>query len=160
MVSAQQEASPPHPLQILVVDADVSMRELMKLHLGNAGYAAVVAEDAVVAGRTLLRWMRPVLVLAAQLPCLSGSASSATLVADATIPAVPIILMSAHEHFADKADALGLSFLLKPFTKAELLEAISSSTSRSGRTQAAFRPPRPEGVARAVVHFRAALARP
>ena len=34
--------------RILVVDDDKSMLELLKLHLSNAGYDVVTAEDAVV----------------------------------------------------------------------------------------------------------------
>jgi len=35
--------------KILIVDHDRSIRELLQLHLSNAGYEALVAEDAIVA---------------------------------------------------------------------------------------------------------------
>jgi len=40
--------------KILVVDHDRSIRELLQLHLSNAGYEALVAEDAIVAGGLIL----------------------------------------------------------------------------------------------------------
>ena len=40
---------------ILVVDDDEYMRDLLHLHLTNAGYEVLAAEDAVVAGHSLLR---------------------------------------------------------------------------------------------------------
>lgn len=158
-MNAQREAN--RRTQILVVDPDASMRELMKLHLANAGYSVVVAEDAVVAGRTLLRWAPEVIMLDVELPFLSGIEFAAALVADATIPAVPIILMGAHEHFADKADALGLNFLLKPFTKAELLDAIAGSAPRMARIRPApsSHPSRLVSSTQKIRHPAATLAR-
>ena len=41
---------------ILVLDDDRYMRELLNLHLSNAGYEVLLAEDAVVAGHLLLRF--------------------------------------------------------------------------------------------------------
>jgi DNA-binding response OmpR family regulator len=35
---------------ILVVEDDQLMRELFRMHLGNAGYDVLLAEDAIVAG--------------------------------------------------------------------------------------------------------------
>src|SRR5438093_272846 len=43
------------PATILVVDDDQTIRELLQLHLRNAGYAVHVAEDAVEAGHLVLR---------------------------------------------------------------------------------------------------------
>jgi len=147
-------------MQVLVVDDDVSMRELMKLHLTKAGYSVDTAEDAVVAGRRLLHSTPQIILIDVELPFLSGVEFAATLVADSTIPHVPIILMSAHEHFAGKADSLGVSFLVKPFTKDELLKAVARSASGTAALRSSVsHPSRFSGVARALVHRRAAMAR-
>lgn len=164
MVSTQQESNALREagprMKILVIDDDVSMRELMKLHLANAGHSVVVAEDAVVAGRTLLRWTPDVILLDVELPFLSGIEFAATLVADTTMPAIPIILISAHEYFAGKADALGLHFLLKPFTKAELLQAVARSNFKARILPATVsHPSRLANAARALRQPAAALDR-
>ena len=41
--------------KVLIVDDEESMRELLRLHLGNSGYQVTVAEDAMVAGHLLLK---------------------------------------------------------------------------------------------------------
>ena len=41
--------------KILVVDDDESFRDLIRLHLGNAGYEALMAEDAVAAGYLIVQ---------------------------------------------------------------------------------------------------------
>jgi CheY-like chemotaxis protein len=40
--------------RILVVDDAATIREVLKVHLRNAGYEVVAAEDAVVAARFVL----------------------------------------------------------------------------------------------------------
>jgi DNA-binding response OmpR family regulator len=37
-----------------LIDDDASSRELLKLHLGNAGYLTLEAEDAMSGGRMLV----------------------------------------------------------------------------------------------------------
>jgi DNA-binding response OmpR family regulator len=51
------------PATILVMDDDECMRELFRLHLSNAGYKVLVAEDVVDAGYLLLKQL-PDLILA------------------------------------------------------------------------------------------------
>jgi two-component SAPR family response regulator len=128
MVSGQQEPTAAlRGLRILVVDHDQCMRELLCLHLANAGHTVAAAEDAVVAGRRLLSWTPDLAILDIEMPFLSGLEFAATLIADSTIPSFPIILVSAHEHFAERADSLGIHFLLRPFTKDELLRVVAHS---------------------------------
>jgi DNA-binding response OmpR family regulator len=112
-------------LKVLVVDDDDAMRALLRLHLTNAGYAVTVAEDALVAGRKLLEAAPDLIILDVNLPYMSGLELAAILIADATIPHVPIIFISAHEGFAAQAEALGADFIVKPFLKPRLLESVA-----------------------------------
>lgn len=53
-VAEESPGEPQMPATILVMDDDECMRELLRLHLSNAGYEVLVAEDVVDAGHLLL----------------------------------------------------------------------------------------------------------
>lgn len=111
------------------------MRELLRLHLANAGYRVTLAEDAAVAGRELLASPPDLVIADVHLPYMSGVELASILVADGTLPPIPVVLISAHERYRDRAEALGAVFLVKPILKTQLLETVakvlsSASTSR------------------------------
>jgi CheY-like chemotaxis protein len=112
---------------VLVVEDDASMRELLRLHLSNAGYRVTAAEDAALAGRELLVAPPDLILADIQLPYMSGLELASILMADATLPNIPVVLISAHEHYRDRAEAIGAVFLLKPILKEKLLEAIAKA---------------------------------
>lgn len=110
--------------KVLVVEDDESMRDLLRLHLGNAGYNVMLAEDAAVAGRMLLASPPDLILADIHLPYMSGLDFASVLMADTTLPNIPVVLISAHEHYRPHAEALGFAFLLKPILKAQLLETV------------------------------------
>jgi CheY-like chemotaxis protein len=119
----------PVEAEVLVVEDDDSMRELLRLHLGNAGYKVTLAEDAAVAGRKLLASAPDLIIADIHLPFMSGLEFASILLADSTVPTVPIVLISAHEHYRQRAESLGISFLLKPILKPQLLETVAKVLS-------------------------------
>jgi DNA-binding NtrC family response regulator len=114
------------PASILLVEDDAAARELLRIHLANAGYDVVCAADAIEAGRILVRRMNEIaLVIAdAHLPFFSGIELIATLMADTTLPAIPAVLITGHEHLAPAAERLGVPCLFKPFAVADLLRVV------------------------------------
>src|SRR3954467_3525953 len=100
------------------------MRALVQLHLANAGYDVVVAEDAMVAGRLLLEKAPDLLVVDAEMPYLSGIDLVAALLADSTAPDVPILFITAHDQHRDRFENMGVEYLIKPFNVETLLEAV------------------------------------
>jgi DNA-binding response OmpR family regulator len=110
--------------RILVVDDDPCMRELLKLHLRSAGYEVAVAEDAVVAGRMILKSPPDLLVMDVGMPYMNGFEFVATLVADQTVPCVPVIFLTAAPHGEIRAAELGAGFLQKPCIADDLLTAV------------------------------------
>jgi DNA-binding response OmpR family regulator len=112
-------------LNILAVDDDESMRELLRLHLTNAGYVVTLAEDAIAAGHRMLRLPPDLMILDIDLPFLNGLDFAAALLGDATLARVPIIFISAHESFAPQAERFGADFLIKPFRKERLLDSVA-----------------------------------
>lgn len=115
--------------KVLVVEDDESMRELLRLHLGNAGYEVTLAEDAIVAGRKLLACAPDLIIADVHLPFLNGLEFASILIADTTVPNIPIVLISAHEHYRQHAESIGMTFLLKPILKAQLLETVEKVLS-------------------------------
>src|SRR4051794_28613397 len=99
--------------KILIVDDDECMRELLQLHLRLAGYEVAAAEDAVVAGRMVLASPPDLLVVDVEMPYMSGVEFVATLVADQTVPHIPVIFLTATPHFEIQAAALGAGYLEK-----------------------------------------------
>ena len=119
-------------LSILVVEDDEAMAGLLKLHLSNAGYLVTLAEDAVAAGHHVLKFTPDLIILDVNLPYMNGLEFAATLQADATVPHIPVIFITAHENFGPQAERLGADFLVKPFLKPRLLESVARNI-RSGR---------------------------
>ncbi len=76
---------------ILIVDDDKSMLQLLTLHLSNAGYKVLTAEDAVVAGRHVLK-TRPDLIIAdVSMPYMDGYELVAALKADSATRDIPVV---------------------------------------------------------------------
>src|SRR5213076_1054885 len=85
------------PATILVVDDDQTIRELLQLHLRNAGYAVHVAEDAVEAGHLVLRSPPDLIITDVNMPHMDGFEFIAALKADKTVPDIPVIFLTSHE---------------------------------------------------------------
>jgi DNA-binding response OmpR family regulator len=110
---------------ILVVEDEKAIRELLRLHLENAGYQLLLAEDAIAGGRMLLEKRPSLLIVDAGLPYLSGVDFVATLIADYTAPALPIIFITGRDDLVARAEALGDACLKKPFYADQLLALVA-----------------------------------
>ena len=128
-MTGRPEIAAPKRARILVVDDEPAIRELLRLHLQNAGYEVVEANDAVVAGKMILAkaWRIDLLVVDAHMPYMTGIDFAAAVIADTTLPPVPIILITGHSALAERADVLGVPCLMKPFT-ADTLAATVAKT--------------------------------
>ena len=115
--------------KILLVEDDRAVRELLQGHLNNAGYHVVAVADAVLAGRSLLEGASSIdlLIVDAELPYLSGIEFVSTLIADTTLPSVPMILITGHEHLAKRAEILEVPCLVKPFSADDLIGLVEKS---------------------------------
>jgi len=109
---------------ILVVDDETAVRELLKLQLAGAGYDVLVADDAIVAGRTLMSAPPDLMLVDVALPYLDGVDFVAALKADTTMPQVPVVFMSGNAEVLVRARSLGAPCLKKPFSGEQLLEAV------------------------------------
>jgi DNA-binding response OmpR family regulator len=119
---------------ILIVDDDTAVRELLKLHLVGEGYEVRLADDAIVAGRSLMESPPDLMLVDIAMPYMDGIDFVATLKNDAAAPQVPIVFITGNAEVMSRAHALGAPCLKKPFSAAELLDAVRRElASRAAR---------------------------
>ncbi len=115
--------------QVLVVDDDECMRELLNLHLWQAGYDVCLAEDAIEAGHLLLKAVPDVMIVDINMPYMNGFEFVTAVRADRTIPFIPVIFLTAHKDAGTRAREFGALFLLKPVHAERLLDTVAASTA-------------------------------
>lgn len=112
--------------RILVLDDAKFVRELLRLHLSNAGYEVMAAEDAIVGGRMLLESRPDLIITDVQMPYMSGLDFIAALRADPEIPDIPVIFISSHDDAAPRARHLmAAAYLVKPVSADRLLDVVA-----------------------------------
>jgi DNA-binding response OmpR family regulator len=109
---------------VLVVDDEPSIRELLKLHLANAGYDVRLAEDAIVAERSLREAPPDLVVVDVAMPYRDGLEFVASLSGDAELRRLPVIFITGYEGLASGARVLGAGCLQKPFEVDALLDLV------------------------------------
>jgi CheY-like chemotaxis protein len=111
---------------ILVMDDDAYMRELMGLHLSNAGYDVLVAEDAIVAGHLVLQKSPDLILADIEMPFMDGLEFVQALRADPSVSHTPVIFVSSRDDLEDLARSFGaVAFLKKPVLADHLLAAVA-----------------------------------
>ena len=110
--------------RILVVDDEPAIRELLKLQLTAAGYEVVLAEDAFAARRLLYEAQPDVMVVDAHMPYVSGVEFVATLVAEPSLPCVPVIFITGRAELLERTRGLARACLVKPFLAQALTELV------------------------------------
>src|SRR5438874_1035858 len=109
--------------RVLVVDDDIDTAQTLFFLLLDMGHEAGYATDGESALQKA-RKLRPefdLLVLDINIPYLSGTQFVATLIADHTLPPVPVVFITGHEDLFHEALAIGKPCLLKPFYVDQLL---------------------------------------
>lgn len=112
------------PPRLLVVDDERAIRELLKLQLSAAGYDVALAEDAFAARRLLYEAQPDVLIVDAHMPYVSGVEFVSALVAEPSLPWVPVIFITGREELLERVLALGSACLVKPFLTERLIELV------------------------------------
>jgi len=117
------------PPRILVVDDNEANLDIAKMRLESQGYEVVTAVDGEDA-LARVREARPdLLLLDIMMPKLDGIEVTRRLKADASLPFIPIILVTAKADAKDVVaglDAGGDDYLTKPFDHASLVARVRS----------------------------------
>ena len=112
--------------KILVIDDAADIREALRVHLENAGYTALLAEDAIVGGRMALEQRPDLVILDMQLPYMNGDELVRALLADDQTRHIPVIFLTSDPEVHDKAAQVGAAACLsKPITSDRLLEVVA-----------------------------------
>jgi two-component system chemotaxis response regulator CheY len=111
---------------ILVVDDDLSIRELLRLHLSAAGYEVQVAEDAISAGYLVLRHPPDLIISDVNMPHMDGFEFVAALKSDKSLPYIPVIFLTTDEEGDLRGKDLGaVGYLTKPVRSDRLLALVA-----------------------------------
>ena len=109
-----------------VVDDDEVVRELLKLHLVNAGYRVLTAADGIMGGYLILSSRPDLVIVDVDMPYMGGYELVEAVKADSTTSRVPIIFLSSREDVGERSTKLGAeAYLKKPVKADSLLEVVA-----------------------------------
>ncbi|HVO39159.1 MAG TPA: response regulator [Spirochaetia bacterium] len=120
---------------VLVIDDDELNLKLVNLMLTSEGFRVLCAASAEE-GLELLRQEKPTVVLMdIRLSGMSGLEATRRLKADHALSAIPVVAVSAYameEDIARASEAGCSGYLVKPFRRKELVEAIEKAVTMKG----------------------------
>ena len=109
---------------IVVIDNDRAQRTLVRLHLVNAGYEALEAEDAIEGGYLIARTSPALVICDVNTPYMSGYELLAALKADPLTQNIPVVFLAVDD-VAERAQKLGaVAYLRKPVPPHRLLDIV------------------------------------
>ena len=115
---------------ILVVDDDPNMRELLRIHLANAGYAVDVARDGLEAGYGVLRNPPDLIISDVNMPHLDGFEFIAALREEAQYREIPVIFLTTTTDGESRGRQLGaVGYVPKPVHADKLLSMVAAHVS-------------------------------
>jgi two-component system alkaline phosphatase synthesis response regulator PhoP len=122
------------PQRILVVDDDREIVRLARAYLEQSGYQVLVAYDGETALHVLRRENPDLVILDLMLPDRNGLDVTRTVRRDASLAAMPIIMLTARVDDQDKIVGLELGaddYVTKPFNPSELMARIRAVLRRA-----------------------------
>jgi DNA-binding response OmpR family regulator len=131
MNASMQRATKHAVPRILVVDDNPAIREMLDVHLRNAGYEVIVAEDAIVAGTIVLQRPPDVMILDIKMPYIDGLQFASIIKADKSVPFFPVIFLTGSPEAKEEAEELGAECLCKPVKAERLFDAVARHLARA-----------------------------
>ncbi len=118
------------PALILVVDDNETNRDILATRLDASGYRTIQAEDGEVALASAREHLPDLILLDVMMPKIDGIEVCRRLKADASLPFMPIILVTAKTDTKDVVtglDAGADEYLTKPIDHAALVARVRSA---------------------------------
>jgi len=123
-VKTEQRAA---KIRIVVVDDSVGMRTVTKSLLEKAGYEVETAGDGFEALSRVIEFRPHLIFIDVMIPRVNGYQACAVIKQNPMFKDIPVILLGARDSLYDRVRGrmVGASqYLLKPFSRDELLEVI------------------------------------
>jgi two-component system phosphate regulon response regulator PhoB len=120
---------------ILVIEDNLAFRDLLRLHLRQAGHTVETAADPEEGLRSLINTPPDLILLDLDLPYLSGFEVLEALRSDPASQKIPVIIVTgnADEEVNDRCRTIGIEgFLTKPFKGEHLIQAIAKALAARG----------------------------
>ncbi len=110
---------------ILVVEDDGDQRELIKLHLLNAGYMVRGVANGLEAAASCLQVTPDLVISDVHMPRMSGFEMMRILKSEPGMKEIPVIFLTVDEGAREQGEGLGaIEYLAKPFKPASLLMLV------------------------------------
>lgn len=125
---AAAAASAGRPLKVLVIDDSNTIRRSAEIFLKQGGYEIVLAEDGFDALSKVNDHQPDLIFCDILMPRLDGYQTCAIIKRNPRFAATPVIMLSSKDGLFDKARGRMVGaedYLTKPFTKDQLLQAVS-----------------------------------
>ena len=123
--------------KVLLIDDDKDLLQLIAMRLTAAGYAVTAVESGEAALAALSVSRPQVVVTDLRMQGMDGMALFDAIHRDS--PSLPVVILTAfsqRELIERARDAGAMAYLVKPFTKADLLPAIELAVARYAETTA------------------------
>lgn len=120
--------------RILIVDDDVGMTDLLKLHLRREGLEIETAADAVIALRSIMKELPDLILLDVEMPYMGGLEVLKALKSDPHSKSRPVIVLTSRtdDETYTEAKKLGAdAFLNKPVSKERLMQEVAFRLAQS-----------------------------
>src|SRR5262245_8657567 len=112
--------------RVRAIDHDESMRGLLKLHLQNAGYEVLLAEDAIAGGRLAMTASPDLVLTDALMPFMDGYELVGALRADPATRHIPVVFLTTDDSVEERSGPLGVQACLrKPVSLEQLLDVVA-----------------------------------
>ncbi len=114
--------------RILVIDDSNTIRRSAELFLKSAGHEVVLAEDGFDALAKIVNDPPALIFIDVMMPRLDGYQTCALIKKNPRFQQIPVIMLTSKDGVFDRARGLLVGcdeYLTKPFSKAELLEAVA-----------------------------------
>jgi len=135
-----EAAAEPAGLKVLVIDHSNTIRRSAEIFLKQGGYEVLLAEDGFDALSKVNDHAPDLIFCDILMPRLDGYQTCAIIKRNARFASVPIIMLSSKDGLFDKARGRMVGsedYLTKPFTKDQLLQAVSQHCRGSAADQVA-----------------------
>ncbi len=125
------------PLWVVIAEDEALIRLDLKEMLEEEGYAVVAEVGDGESAVDRVTELRPDLaILDVKMPVLDGISAAERIAADRLAPVVILTAFSQRELVERARDAGAMAYLVKPFTKADLVPAIEMAVSRFAEIRA------------------------